>query len=94
MHDDLRQNVAANFPRLKATLTELVRIPSVSAPSYDPAAVRRSAERVAALLKEAGCQDVQLLEHEGAHPAVYGQIAGPPGAPTVLLYAQIGRAHV
>lgn len=87
MHDDLRQKVAANFPSMKATLTELVRIPSVSAPSYDPAPVRRSAERVAALLETIGCQNVQLLEHEGAHPAVFGQVPGPPGTPTVLLYA-------
>lgn len=87
MHDDLRQRVAANFPSLKATLTELVRIPSVSAPSYDPAAVRRSAERVAALLETVGCENVQLLEHPGAHPAVYGHIPGPPATPTVLLYA-------
>jgi acetylornithine deacetylase/succinyl-diaminopimelate desuccinylase-like protein len=87
MHDDLRQRVAKAFPALKNTLADLVRIPSVSAPSYDPASVRRSAELVAELMREAGCHDVQLLEHPGAHPAVFGQIHGPDGAPTVLLYA-------
>lgn len=87
MHDDLRGRVAQLFPSLKETLTELVSIPSVSAPSYPPEPVRRSAERIAELLKAAGCQEVQLLEHPGAHPAVYGHIPGPPGTPTVLLYA-------
>jgi acetylornithine deacetylase/succinyl-diaminopimelate desuccinylase-like protein len=87
MHDDLRRRVAALVPDLVATLEDLVRIPSVSAASYPPGEVRRSAERVAALLAEAGCREVRLLEHPGAHPAVYGEAPGPPGSPTVLLYA-------
>lgn len=87
MHDDLRQRVATAFPKLKDTLTDLVRIPSVSAPSFDPAPVRRSAEQVSVLLAKAGCKDTQLLERPGAHPAVFGQIPGPAGTPTVLLYA-------
>lgn len=87
MHDDLRTAVHDDFPQLKSILSELVRIPSVSAAGYDPGDVRRSAEKVASLLAELGMDDVQLLELEGAHPAVYGEIAGPPGAPTVLLYA-------
>ncbi|MEX0667355.1 MAG: M20/M25/M40 family metallo-hydrolase, partial [Acidimicrobiia bacterium] len=87
MHDDLRERVSALFPQLKATLADLVRIPSVSAPSYPPEPVRRSAEHIVELLGAAGCEDVRLLEHPGAHPAVFAQIQGPPGAPTVLLYA-------
>jgi acetylornithine deacetylase/succinyl-diaminopimelate desuccinylase-like protein len=59
----------------------------VSAAAYDPANVVRSAEAVADLLRSAGYQDVQLLSIPGAHPAVYGEIPGPPGSPTVLLYA-------
>lgn len=87
MHEDLRTAVAGLFPDIKQTLSDLVRIPSVSAPSYPAAEVRRSANAVAALLAEAGCEKVQLLECEGAHPAVYGEVAGPEGASTVLLYA-------
>jgi len=87
MHDDLRIAVDQLFPSLRERLEELIHIPSVSAAGYDPAEVRRSAEATADLLRATGLQDVQLLEMEGAHPAVYGEIPGPEGAPTVLLYA-------
>jgi acetylornithine deacetylase/succinyl-diaminopimelate desuccinylase-like protein len=87
MHDDLRSAVSAAFPALTAALSDLVRIPSVSAAGYDPAPVRRSAEAVAAMLREAGLADVRLLEMDGAHPAVYGHLPAPAGMPTVLLYA-------
>ncbi|MGH8927729.1 MAG: dipeptidase, partial [Acidimicrobiia bacterium] len=87
MHDDLRNRIAELFPALTETLTELIRIPSVSAPTYPPEPVRQSAERIAGLLKNVGCEDVQLLELEGAHPAVFGRIPGPPDTLTVLLYA-------
>ncbi|MFW2338575.1 MAG: dipeptidase [Acidimicrobiia bacterium] len=87
MHDDLRSAVDDLFPSLQDTLENLVRIPSISAPGFDSSEVRRSAEVVASLLSEAGFQDVRLLEVEGAHPAVFGEIPAPEGAPTVLLYA-------
>lgn len=86
-HADLVTRVSTLFPELVETLSQLVRIPSVSAPGYPVAPVRESADRVAALLGEAGCADVRLLELEGAHPAVFGSIPGPEGSPTVLLYA-------
>lgn len=87
MPDDLRSAVHDDFPRLASLLEDLVRIPSVSADGYDPAEVRRSAEAVVGLLADEGLADVRTLELEGAHPAVYGHLPGPPGAPTVLLYA-------
>ncbi|MGH8925007.1 MAG: dipeptidase [Acidimicrobiia bacterium] len=87
MHEDLRKAVADDFPHMKETLADLVRIPSVSASSYPAEEVRRSAEAVARLLTETGAERVQLLELDGAHPAVYGEAEGPPGSPTVLLYA-------
>jgi len=87
MYNDLATAVHDGFPRARAELEELVRIPSVSAPDFDPAQVRRSAEKVAELLESSGFSDVRLLEIEGAHPAVYGEIPAPAGAPTVLLYA-------
>lgn len=87
MHDDLKNTVEAMFPSLQADLEDLVRIPSVSAPGFDPREVRRSAEKTADLLRAAGYQQVRLLEHGDAHPAVFGEVPGPDGGPTVLLYA-------
>lgn len=87
MHEDLRTAIDNLFPSLQSTLEDLVRIPSISAPAFDAAEVRRSAAAVAALLSEAGFGTVRLLEVEGAHPAVFAEIPAPAGAPTVLLYA-------
>jgi len=58
--------------------------------SADPAAaphLRASAREVAAMLRRTGLPDVDVLTVEGGRPAVLGRRRGPPGAPTVLLYA-------
>jgi cysteinylglycine-S-conjugate dipeptidase len=85
--DDLRRRVAAGMPVTVQDLSRLVAIPSMGYPGYDPAVVRASAEATAAVLRAAGFADARLLELKGGHPAVFGSIPGPPGAPTVLLYA-------
>ncbi|HEY7146298.1 MAG TPA: dipeptidase [Streptosporangiaceae bacterium] len=75
------------LPSVRASLEDLVRIPSVSA---DPAAaphLRASAEAVAALLRQAGLPRAEVLTVPGGQPAVLGHRPAPPGAPTVLLYA-------
>jgi acetylornithine deacetylase/succinyl-diaminopimelate desuccinylase-like protein len=87
MHTDLITAVHDDFPRIRAELEGLVRIPSISAPGFDPEQVRRSAEKIASLLEASGFDEVRLLEIEGAHPAIYAEIPAPEGAPTVLLYA-------
>jgi cysteinylglycine-S-conjugate dipeptidase len=75
------------LPSARADLERLVRIPSVSA---DPDAARHvwaSAGEVAALLREAGLPEVDVVTAGDSRPAVLGHRAAPPGAPTVLLYA-------
>src|SRR5499427_2573158 len=75
------------LPSVRSDLERLVRIPSVSA---DPAAapqLRASAREVAALLRRAGLPEVDVHTVDGGQPAVLGRRPGPPGAPTVLLYA-------
>jgi acetylornithine deacetylase/succinyl-diaminopimelate desuccinylase-like protein len=85
--DALRRAVADGMPQTIADLERLVRIPSIGHPGYDPAHVRESAEATADILRSAGVGEARLLELDGGHPAVVGEIAGPAGAPTVLLYA-------
>ncbi len=68
-------------------LKELVRIPSISFPGFDPEAVRRSAEAVQRLLSRSGLKDVRLLETGAGHPSVFGEWTDAPGKPTILLYA-------
>jgi acetylornithine deacetylase/succinyl-diaminopimelate desuccinylase-like protein len=84
---DLREATRAVLPLVRKDLERLIRIPSVSFESFDPAPVRASAELTAEILEGCGLQGVRLLEVEGAHPAVVGEHPAPDGAPTVLLYA-------
>jgi cysteinylglycine-S-conjugate dipeptidase len=85
--EEIRAAMANAMPRATEELERLVRIPSVSADGHDPRHVRISAEASAEILSDAGLAGVRLLELDRAHPAVYGEMQAPPGAPTVLLYA-------
>jgi acetylornithine deacetylase/succinyl-diaminopimelate desuccinylase-like protein len=86
MDATIAERISADLPRITDELASLVAIPSVGYEGYDPAPVRASAERTAEILRDAGLPDVRILE-PGGQPAVFGQIDGPAGAPTVLLYA-------
>jgi acetylornithine deacetylase/succinyl-diaminopimelate desuccinylase-like protein len=82
----LPEKISAMMPEIRAELEQLVRIPSVSFPDFDPQHVRRSAAATEEILHACG-METRLLEVEGAHPAVLGRVPAPDGAPTVLLYA-------
>src|SRR5688500_3007140 len=73
------------MPQLRADLEALTRIPSISLPAFDQTHVDASALATAELHRAEGLE-VEIVR-EGGAPAVIGHIAGPEGAPTVLLYA-------
>ncbi|MFN8096751.1 MAG: dipeptidase [Dermatophilaceae bacterium] len=81
----LRARVADLMPGIRADLDALTRIPSVSLDVFDQAQVERSAEATAALFAAEGF--ATEIVREGGRPAVIARREGPPGAPTVLLYA-------
>lgn len=86
--DALRTAVAEWRERAVEDLSALVRIPSIAFPGYDEAPVRASAETTGRVLEAAGYGGVRLIElPDVGHPAVYAEIAGPAGSPTLLLYA-------
>ena len=85
MHDDLRSAVAADMPRLQELLATLIRMESVSADGYPAGKVREAGETIAKMLEDAGFSNAQLLESSSGHPAVFAEIPGPEGSPTVLL---------
>ncbi len=83
--DRLRRRVSELMPDAVEDLIALTAIPSVSRDSFDQDHVDASAEAVATLLRAEG-MTVKVVR-EGGRPAVIGHLAGPPGSPTVLLYA-------
>ena len=66
-------------------LSDFLRIPSISSLSEHVDDVRRAAEWVAARLRKAGMDAVEVMP-TGGHPVVYGQWLHAPGKPTVLIY--------
>jgi acetylornithine deacetylase/succinyl-diaminopimelate desuccinylase-like protein len=81
--------VAELMPGLRADLERLVAIPSISSPGYpEPRErIREAFELVSSLLRDAGVERIGALELPDTAPIVTGEIPGPPGAPTVLLYS-------
>ncbi len=69
-------------------LAGLVRIPSVSAPGFDPGELDRTAEAIALLAQDAGLESVEVLRVADAPPYVVAEWMGAGDtAPIVLLYA-------
>lgn len=68
-----------------ARLLEFLRIPSISSLPEHSADVRAAGEWVAAQLRSAGMEHVEVME-TGGHPVVYADWLHAPGKPTVLIY--------
>jgi acetylornithine deacetylase/succinyl-diaminopimelate desuccinylase-like protein len=66
-------------------LKEFLRIPSVSTKSEHKGDVERAAQWVAAQLRAAGLESVEI-NPTSLHPIVYGESLKAPGKPTVLIY--------
>ena len=81
---DPRAWIRSRQPRFLAELSDLLRIPSVSARSEHDGDTRRTAEWVRDAMEAAGLA-ARVEETEG-HPVVLGEWRGKPGAPTVLIY--------
>ncbi|MFF2632748.1 M20/M25/M40 family metallo-hydrolase [Microbacterium sp. NPDC058021] len=85
--DGLKDAAAGIMPEVIDRLENLVRIPSIAFPGFDPAPVHEMGAAVVALFEAAGIPGVRLLDVPDGYPCVYADVPGPEGAPTVLLYA-------
>src|SRR6185503_12103687 len=72
-------------PQYLNELSDFLRIPSISALPDHVADVQRAGEWVAARLRAAGVEAVEVLPTRG-HPVVYGEWMHAPGQPTLLIY--------
>ncbi len=84
--EELKAAVAREMPRAIEDLRQLVSIPSIAFPGFDPEPVLEAARLTARLLEGAGCS-VRTVGIPDGPPAVFGEVPAPKGAPTVLLYA-------
>ena len=74
------------MPELIADLQRLVSIPSISEAGFPEAPMREAHSFVSELFRSAGVEKLETLELPDTFPVITGEIPGPPGAPTVLLY--------
>ena len=73
--DALRAAVHQDFDRTVSALIELAKIPGIAWAAFDQAQLDRSAEAVAALIREVGVDEVQILREN--------KNDGTPGGPAV-----------
>jgi acetylornithine deacetylase/succinyl-diaminopimelate desuccinylase-like protein len=79
------QFVEDNRERLLEELKEFIRIPSISTSPEHKDDVHKAAEFVAAKLRDAGMENIEVIETE-RHPLVYADWMHAEGKPTVLCY--------
>ena len=85
--------VDVSFPAAVAKLGQLVKIPGIAWPSFDPGNLEISAEKVADEFRQLGFFDFVEIRRaakpsgDPGAPAVVARKSGDPSAPHVLLYA-------
>lgn len=79
------EHVQHHISRYRRWLEDFLRIPSISTDPAYASEVRRAAEWLARRLRNDLKARVMLWETE-KHPVLFGEIPGPSGAPTVLMY--------
>ena len=84
--DEVRSRAKALMPQLTEDLKTLVSHASCSFPGYPEEPVTEMRRASMELLQRHGA-DVRELDLGKGKPAIYGDMPGPEGAPTVLLYA-------
>lgn len=84
--NELAARLDASFAQVVADLTHLVRIPSVSADSFDQSTLTASAAAVEGLLAGQGLT-ARVTSVPGGRPAVVAERTGTGAARSVLLYA-------
>ena len=85
MSQAINEYVGQNQARFLEELLDFLRIPSISTLPEHDGDVRRAAEFVAASLRAAGLENVEIIP-TAKHPLVYGDWLHSPGQPTVLCY--------
>ena len=83
--DALREQVKSLMPQAWEDLARAVSFRSV-ADGSEPEECERMAEWTVEAFSGVGVQDVRAHETADGSKTVTGQVPGPPGAPTVLLY--------
>ena len=83
--DAVLDHIERRRDKFVEVLTDLLRIPSISADPEHKADVLRAAEHVAAILRGEGIATVEVVPTAG-HPIVLGTHVTDPAAPTVLVY--------
>ncbi len=81
--DAARKYREANEQKIIREYVDLLSIPNVAA---DKANIRRNAEHIAKMYAARGVK-TELIEVDGANPAVYGELLAPGATRTLLFYA-------
>ena len=84
---DVEAVVETSMPELVTDLTRLAAIPSIAFDGFDHGPVHEANDLIVELLRGAGVEQIERLDLPDTSPIITATVPGPPGAPTVLLYA-------